>query len=142
MESGVFKEIYNFRRASVVSVPIVAKVDCTLLSWLRWVTSRYVGHLDTKTTSSRSVCLKYLGLTIPQYVYGSANLVGRPGYATSRGRCAIVALPAYSGHQGFYVGNEGLLVGCAPDGPAKYLLMLGRFRFETFLRSACLRWLC
>jgi hypothetical protein len=138
----VFKEIYNFRQASVVGVPIVAKVDGTLLSWLRWATSSYVGRLDTKTTSSRLACLKYLGLTIPWYVYGSANLVGHPGYVTSRGRCAIVALPARSGHQGFYVGNEGLPMGCAPDSPAKYFWVLGRFRFETFLRSACLRWLC
>jgi hypothetical protein len=126
----------------VVGVPIIAKVDSTLLSWLRWVTNNYVGRLDTKTTSSRLACLKYLGLTIPRYVYNSANLVGRPGYVTSRGRCAIVALPARSGHQGFYVRNEGLPVGCAPDGPAKYFWVLGRFRFETFLRSACLGWLC
>jgi hypothetical protein len=116
----------------VVGVPIVAKVDCTLLSWLRWVTSSYVGHLDTKTTSSRSVCLKYLGLTIPRYVYGSANLVGRPGYVTSRGRCAIVALPARSGHQGFYVGNEGLPVGCVLNAPVKYFWVLGRYALETF----------
>jgi hypothetical protein len=67
----------------MVGVPIVAKVNSTLLSWLRWVTSSYVRHLDTKTTSSRSACLRYLGLTIPRYVYGSANLVGRPRYVTS-----------------------------------------------------------
>jgi hypothetical protein len=116
----VFTEIYNFCRAPMVGVLIVAKVDSTLLSWPRWVTSSYVGRLDTKTTSSRSACLKYLGLTIPRYDYGSANLVGRPGYVTSRGRCAIVALPARSRHQGFHVGNEGLPVGCALNGPAKY----------------------
>jgi hypothetical protein len=69
---------------------------------------------------------QYLGLTIPWYVYGSANLVGRPGCVTFRGRCALVALPAYSGHQGFCVGNEGLSVGCAPDGPAKCFWVLGR----------------
>jgi hypothetical protein len=28
---------------------------------------------------------------------------------------------------GFYVGNEGLHVGCAPNGPAKYFRVLGRF---------------
>jgi hypothetical protein len=123
----VFKEIYNFRQASVVGVPTIIKVDSTLLSWLCWVTCSYVGRLDTKTTSSRSACLKYLGLTIPRYVYGSANLVGRPRYVTSRGRCAIVALPARSGHQASYVGNEGLPVGCEPDGPAKYFWVLGRY---------------
>jgi hypothetical protein len=52
----VFKRIYNFHRASVVSVPI-AKVANTLVSRLRWVASSYVGDLDTKTTSSRSACL-------------------------------------------------------------------------------------
>jgi hypothetical protein len=38
--------------------------------------------------------------------------------------------------------NEGLPVGCTPDGPTKYLQMLGCFYLETFLRSACLEWLC
>jgi hypothetical protein len=71
------KEIYNFRRAPVVSVP-TAKVANTLVSWLRWMASSYVGRLDTKTTSLRSVCLKNLGLAIPRYVYGSANLLGCP----------------------------------------------------------------
>jgi hypothetical protein len=52
------------------------------------------------------------------------------------------ALPACSGHPEFYVGNEGLFVGCAPNGPAKYLWVLGRYMLETFLRSACLGWLC
>jgi hypothetical protein len=66
--SEVFKEIYNFRRASVVGVPI-AKVANTLVSRLRWMASSYVGHLDTKTTSSRSArlnteILQYLGMTM------------------------------------------------------------------------------
>jgi hypothetical protein len=52
----VFKEIYNFCRASVVGVPI-AKVINTLVSRLRWMANSYVGHLDTKTTSPRSACL-------------------------------------------------------------------------------------
>jgi hypothetical protein len=91
MEIRRIKEIYNFRQASVVGVPIVAKDDNTLVSQLRWVASSYVGRLDTKTTSSRSACLKYLGLAIPQYVYGSTNLVGLPGCVTSRGRCAFVS---------------------------------------------------
>jgi hypothetical protein len=33
-------------------------------------------------------------------------------------------------------------VGCAPDGPAKCFRVLGRYRLETFIRSACLGWLC
>jgi hypothetical protein len=33
-------------------------------------------------------------------------------------------------------------MGCAPSGPAKYVWMLGRLCFETFLRSACLEWPC
>jgi hypothetical protein len=56
MEIKSIKEIYNFCRASAVGVPI-AKVANTLVSRLRWVASSYVGHLDTKTTSSRSACL-------------------------------------------------------------------------------------
>jgi hypothetical protein len=68
MEIRSIKEIYNFRRASTVGVPIVAKVANTLVSWLRWMDSSYVGRLDTKTTSSRSACLntlvlQYLGMT-------------------------------------------------------------------------------
>jgi hypothetical protein len=66
--SEAFKEIYNFRRASVVGVPI-AKVANTLVSRLRWMASSFVGHLDTKTTSSRSArlntkILQYLGITM------------------------------------------------------------------------------
>jgi hypothetical protein len=61
---------------------------------------------------------------------------------TFRGRCALIALPARPGQQGFYVGNEGLPVGCAPDGLAKCFWVLERYVFETFLRSACLGWLC
>jgi hypothetical protein len=37
-------------------VPIT-EVTNTLVSWLRLMVSSYVGHLDTKTTSLRSVCL-------------------------------------------------------------------------------------
>jgi hypothetical protein len=33
-------------------------------------------------------------------------------------------------------------VGCAPDGPAKHSRVLGSYRLETFLRLACLGWLC
>jgi hypothetical protein len=56
MEIRSITEIYNFRWASVVGVPI-AKVANTLVSQLHWMASSYVGHLDTKTTSSRSACL-------------------------------------------------------------------------------------
>jgi hypothetical protein len=49
-------EIYDFCRAPVVGVPI-AEVANTLVSWLRWMASSYVGRLDTKTTSLRSACL-------------------------------------------------------------------------------------
>jgi hypothetical protein len=31
-------------------------------------------------------------------------------------------------------------MGCAPDGPAKRFWVLGRYRLEAFLRSACLGW--
>jgi hypothetical protein len=55
MEIRSITKIYNFRQASVVGV-LIAKVTNTLV-WLRWMASSYVGHLDTKTTSSRSVCL-------------------------------------------------------------------------------------
>jgi hypothetical protein len=119
-------EIYDFRRAPVVGVPI-AEVVNTLVPWLCCMASSYVGHLGTKMTFLRSVCLKYLGLAIPWYVYGSANLVGRPGCVTFRGGCALVALLGCFRHPGFYVRNEGLPVGCAPNGPAKYLRVLGRF---------------
>jgi hypothetical protein len=57
MEIRSIKEIYNLRRASVVGVHVVAKVANTLVSWLHWMACNYVGRLDTKTNSSRSVCL-------------------------------------------------------------------------------------
>jgi hypothetical protein len=138
MEIRSITEICNFRRAPVVGVPI-AKVANTLVTWLRWMAGSYVGRLDTKTTSLRSVCLKYLGLAIPRYIYGSANLVGRPGCVTFRGRCAFVVLPACSGHPGFYVGMKASLWGVR----LMALPSTSRcFHFETFLRSACLEWLC
>jgi hypothetical protein len=108
----------------VVGVPN-AEVANTLAQWLRWMAGSYVGHMDTKRTSSRSVCHKYLGLAIPRYDYGPVNLVRRPGCMTFGGRCAFVALSACFGHPGFYVRNEGLPVGCVSDGPA--FLVLGRF---------------
>jgi hypothetical protein len=61
---------------------------------------------------------------------------------TFRDWCALVALPACSGHRGFFVGIEGLPVGCTPDGPAMCFWALGRYRLETFPRSACLECLC
>jgi hypothetical protein len=90
MEIRSTTEIHNFRRAPVVGVP-TAKVANTLVSWLHWMASGYVGRLDTKTTSLRSACLKYLGLAIPWYIYGSANLVGCLGCVTFRCRCALVS---------------------------------------------------
>jgi hypothetical protein len=51
MEIRSIKEIYNFRQASVVGVPVVAKVTNTLISWLYWMASSYVGRLNTKSTS-------------------------------------------------------------------------------------------
>jgi hypothetical protein len=67
----------TLRRAPVVGVP-TTKIANTLASWLCWMAGNYVGRLDTKTTSLRSVRLGYLGLQTPWYVYGSTNLVGRP----------------------------------------------------------------
>jgi hypothetical protein len=118
--------LLRFRQAPVVGVPIT-EVANTSVQWLCWMASSYVGHLDTKSTSLRSACLKYLGLAIPWYDYGPANLVGCHGCVTFRGRCALVALPACSEHLGFYVENEGLPEGCVPSGPAKYLWVLGWF---------------
>jgi hypothetical protein len=90
MQIRSITEIQNFCRAPVVGVPI-AKVANTLVQWLRWMAGSYVGHLDTKTASSRSACLKYLGLATLRYIYGSANLVGRPGCMAFRGQCALVS---------------------------------------------------
>jgi hypothetical protein len=77
MEIRSITEIYNFFRAPVVGVPIT-EVTKTLVSWLRWMVSSYVGRLDTKTTSLRSACLNTPGLAISWYDYGPANLVERP----------------------------------------------------------------
>jgi hypothetical protein len=101
MEIRSIKETCNFRQAPVDVVPI-AKVVNTLISWPRWMAGSYVGRLDTKTTSLRSACLKYLGLAIPRYIYGSANLVWCHGCVTFRGRCALVALPTCYGHPRFF----------------------------------------
>jgi hypothetical protein len=97
MEIRNITKIYKFRWAPVVGAPIT-EVANTLVHWLRWMAGSYVSRLDTKMTSSRSACLKYLGLAIPRYDYGPANLVGRPRCVIFRGRCALVALPACSGH--------------------------------------------
>jgi hypothetical protein len=56
MEIRSITEIYSFRWAPVVSVPI-AEVTNTLASWLHWIAGSYVSHLDTKMTSLRSACL-------------------------------------------------------------------------------------
>jgi hypothetical protein len=57
----VFKEIYNFCRASVVGVPI-AKVANTLVSRLRWMASSYVG--SSRSVRLNTKILKYLGITM------------------------------------------------------------------------------
>jgi hypothetical protein len=56
MDIRIITEIYNFRRAPVVGVPI-AEVANTLVHWPRWMAGSYVGRLDTKMTSSWSACL-------------------------------------------------------------------------------------
>jgi hypothetical protein len=56
MEIRSIKEIYNFRRASVVSVPKTVVAN-TLVQWLCRMAGIYVGRLDTKTTSLRSARL-------------------------------------------------------------------------------------
>jgi hypothetical protein len=56
MEIRSITEIYNFRQAPVVGVPIT-KVANTLVQWLRWMASSHAGRVDTKTTSLRSACL-------------------------------------------------------------------------------------
>jgi hypothetical protein len=79
---------------------------------------------------------------MPQVCLRPSQPSWAPRCVAFRGRCALITLPACSGHPGFYVGNEGFPVRCAPNGPARYLWILGRFQFETFLRLACLEWLC
>jgi hypothetical protein len=110
MEIRSITTICKFRQTPVVGVPI-AKVANTLVSWLRWIVGSYVGRLDTKTTSLRLARLKNLGLAIPRYIYGFANLVGRPGCVTFQGRCAFVALPECYGHLGYYMGMKASLWG-------------------------------
>jgi hypothetical protein len=56
MQIRCITEIYNFRQAPVVGVPITEVVN-TLVPWLYWLAGCYAGRLDTKTTSFRSVCL-------------------------------------------------------------------------------------
>jgi hypothetical protein len=111
-------EIYNFRRAPVVGVP-TAKVANTLVSWLRWTAGNYVGRLDTKTTSLRSACRKYLGLTIPRVCLWPCQ----PSWAPQM--CDLLRSVCFRSPvnllwtPGVSRRNEGLSVGCTPDGPAK-----------------------
>jgi hypothetical protein len=44
MDIRSITEIYNFRRASMVGVSIVAKVIKTLVQWPCWMAGSYVGH--------------------------------------------------------------------------------------------------
>jgi hypothetical protein len=68
----------------------------------------------------------YLGLVTPWYIYGSANLVGRPGMRDlPRSVCFCKPCQPALDTKEFCVGNEGLSVGCAPDGPAKRFWVLG-----------------
>jgi hypothetical protein len=46
---------YNFRRPPVVGVPI-AEVIHTVVFWLRWMASSYVGRLETKMAFLRLAC--------------------------------------------------------------------------------------
>jgi hypothetical protein len=140
MEIRSIMETCNFRNAPVVGVPI-AKVANTLVSWLRWMAGSYVGRLDTKTTSLRSSCLKilrscntsvYLWLCQSSWVPRMRDLLRSVCF---RSPASLLWTP------GVLRQNEGLSVGCAPDGPAKRFWVLGRYRLETFLRSACLGWL-
>jgi hypothetical protein len=68
---------------------------------------------------------EYLDLAISRYDYGSANLVGCPGCVTFRGRCALVSPASLFWTLRILCGNEGLPVGCAPDGPANTSGCLG-----------------
>jgi hypothetical protein len=76
---------------------------------------------------------QYLCLAIPRYDYGPTNLVGHPRCVTFLGRCALVALPACSGHLEFFVGIEGLPVGCTLNGSAKYFRVLGHFLIRDII---------
>jgi hypothetical protein len=129
----------TLRRAPVVGVPTV-KVANTLVSWLRWMAGSYVGRLDTKTTSLRSACRKYLGLTIPRVGLWPCQ----PSWAPQM-RDLLRSVCYHSPASLLWTPrilrwNAGLPVGCKPDGPAKNFWVLRRYRLETFLRSACLEW--
>jgi hypothetical protein len=56
MEIRSVTEVYFFRRAPVVGVPIF-EVANTLAQRPRWMASNYVGHLDTTMTLLRLACL-------------------------------------------------------------------------------------
>jgi hypothetical protein len=141
MEIGRIKEIYNFRQPPVVGVP-KTEVANTSVQWLCWMAGSYVGGLDTKTTSFRSACRKYLGFAIPRVCLWPCQPSWAPCMSDlPRSVCpcspaSLLWIPKTLRR------NEGLSVGCAPNGPPKYFWVLGHYILETFLRPACLEWLC
>jgi hypothetical protein len=74
----------------VVGVPIVEVVN-TPANWIRWMACSYVGLLGTKNDLLEVGVPLYLGLAIPQYIHGPANLVGLPRCVTFQGRCALLS---------------------------------------------------
>jgi hypothetical protein len=102
-----------FRSLDLPPTPSSSPSGCSTLLWLH----RRLHHVARPSSSS-----VVMSLDLP-----TASSSPSPVWKTS---------------SGFYIGNEGLPVGCVFNGPAKYFWVLGRFRFETFLRSACLEWLC
>jgi hypothetical protein len=126
MEIRSITEIYNFRRAPVVSVP-TTKVANTLVSWLRWTAGSYVGRLDTKMTSLRSVCCKYLGLTIPRVCLWPCQPSWAPRMRDLLRSVCFRSPVSLLWAPGVLRRNGGLSVGCAPDGPVKRFWVLGCF---------------
>jgi hypothetical protein len=95
---------------------LATSVDNTSVPWLRSMTSRYVGcgHQNGLPEVGEP---RYLCLSIPWYIFGSANLVGHPRCVTSlRSVCFVrhLAMPVCSGHPRFCVRTEGLPEGCMP----------------------------
>jgi hypothetical protein len=76
MEIRSITENLHISSGPLVVGVLIADVVTTLVTSLRWMADNYVGRLDTKTISSRSVCLKYLGMTTPRYNYVPTNLLG------------------------------------------------------------------
>jgi hypothetical protein len=75
-----------------------------------WPTTMLVVWTPKRPSQGRCAANTH-GLQYVRYAYGPANLVGRPGCVTSRGRCALVALPTCSGHLELYVRMKASLWG-------------------------------